>query len=97
MAFHVDICLMGRKRIIFELEDGRKTYSMNTNGPELWTPLEVRGLILHLRQGVTYGFTEGFKFFGTEERLLKTGLRVLVIVDYHLEDESEPIKEEYLR
>lgn len=85
------------KRVIFILENGRKTYSMGDDGPDVYTPEQLHMVTSLWRQGQTWGFDVGFRIFGEIARLEEAGFNMLAIVDYELQDANEPIIEEYLR
>ena len=89
---------MRNKRLIYVLEDGRKTYSYGGNEPEIWTEKEIMFLGASLKSGTVFGINLELGLMGDMNRLERAGIKgVMAIVDYETEDIATPINPNWLR
>jgi hypothetical protein len=81
------------KRVIWELEDGRKKYSVDSNGPEVYSDAELTVLEMAIKKTGGFGFTKDFGLFGPYHFLKKSWPDSIKITGKILEDADLPLTE----
>lgn len=81
------------KRIVWELEDGRRKYSMNSDGPETYNDSELILMEKAFELNGCYGYTKDFGLFGAYEFLKQLGGKPIKIIGRTLEDANLPLTE----
>lgn len=81
------------KRLIWELEDGRKKYSTDSNGPEIYSDTDLSVLELAIKKTGGFGYTKDFQLFGPYNFLKQSWPDSIKIIGKTVEDANLPLTE----